>query len=832
MKGNRKIFSLIFVLTLALIGLGGLAFQATFTSHAQSTQTGQTGPTIYALTAANNLISFNASTPGTIASNVAITGLAQGETLVGIDFRPRNNQLYGVSSASRIYSINISTGAVTAAGSAAFTPAANGAAFGVDFNPVPDRIRLTSDADQNLRLHPDTGAVAGTDTTITYAAGDANATANPNLVGVAYTNSFNGTTTTTLFGIDSNLDILVRQGSVGGAPDSPNNGRLNTIGALGVNTTDQVGFDIAAPNDIAYASLTPQGANSSSLYAINLNTGAATAIGAIGGGATIRGLAIPVTFTPTAQQAGFAPVNAGSFIGDVLAPDTITAIFGAFQTTNNQVAIATSLPLPTTLGGVKVSVNGTDSGMFFASPGQINMRIPSNVPDGQATFTITEANGLSRSGTVSINRTAPGLFTVNATGTGTPAGFATSDGVNLLPLTNPDGTERVIDPGTSARPTFLVLFGTGLRNARADNPNDANGVAEAVTATIQGVPATVAFADRHPDFEGQDQINLIIPPQLAGFGRVRLRLVVNGQPSNFVTLNIGGDAPAINLQNIALGQTLGGALGADDQVLRDDAGRTYFFDAYRFTATAGTGIAVDVRSSVFDAAVVLYKRNADGSLNPLATDDDLGGLGDGDIVNENALLLTVLPESGEYVMFVTSAENDENGVGGYSVRLTGGAVQSTSIGANINGALAAGDLQTSAGDYLDAYWFTGVAGDRVRVSMSSAVFDPLLILNRNNGATHAADDNSGGGPAGNDAQITTTLPETGVYVIIATPFAPGVTGAYNLSLARVTSLAAGAEAEAFLPQPGRVVMLKKVGPDEVGLDSRFDRLTSRRVVTQ
>jgi uncharacterized protein (TIGR03437 family) len=829
MKGNRKIFSLIFVLTLALMGLGGLAFQATFTGHARPAQT---GPTIYALTTANNLISFNASTPGTIASNVAITGLAQGETLVGIDFRPRNNQLYGVSSASRIYTINISTGAATAVGSAVFTPAVNGAAFGIDFNPVPDRIRFTSDADQNLRLHPDTGAVAGTDTTITYAAGDPNATANPNLVGVAYTNNFNGTTSTTLFGIDSNLDILVRQGSVGGAPDSPNNGRLNTIGALGVNTTDLVGFDIAAPNDIAYASLTTQGAASSSLYAINLNTGAATAIGAIGGGATIRGLAIPVTFVPTAQQAGFAPVNAASFIGDMLSPDTITAIFGVFQTTNNQVAIATSLPLPTTLGGVKVSVNGTDSGMFFASPGQINLRIPSNVPDGQATFTITEANGLSRSGTVSINRAAPGLFTVNATGTGTAAGFATSDGVNLLTLNNPNGTERVIDPGTSARPTYLILFGTGLRNARADNPNDANGVAEAVTATIQGVPATVAFAGRHPDFEGQDQINLIIPPQLAGFGRVRLRLVVNGQPSNFVTLNIGGNPPAVNLQNIALGQTLGGTLGADDQVLRDDAGRTYFFDAYRFSATAGTGVAVDVRSSVFDAAVVLYKRNADGSLNPIATDDDLGGLGDGDIVNENALLLTLLQESGDYVLFVTSAENDENGVGGYAVRLTGGALQSTSIGANISGAIAAGDLQTSAGDYLDAYWFAGLAGDRVQIKMNSAIFDPLLILNRNNGATHAADDNSGGGPAGKDAQITTTLPETGVYVVIATPFAPGLTGAYTMSLTRVTSLLAETEAEAFLPQPGRVVMLKKVGPEEAGLDSRFDRLTSRRVVTQ
>jgi uncharacterized protein (TIGR03437 family) len=831
MKRNRKNLSRAFVLTLALLGLCGLAIRARVTGHAQSAQA---GPTIYALTDTNRLIGFNAATPGTVASNVALTGLAQGETLVGIDFRPRNNQLYGVSSASRVYTINLSTGAATAVGAAAFTPALSGAAFGVDFNPVPDRIRLTSDADQNLRLNPDTGAVAGTDTTLAYAAGDPNGAANPNVVGVAYTNDFNGATSTTLFGIDSNLDILVRQGSVGGAPDSPNNGRLSTIGALGVNTTDQVGFDIAAPNDLAYASLTPQGATGSSLYSINLNNGAATPLGAIGGGAVIRDIAIPVTFVPTAQQAGFAVVNAASFVGDVLAPDTIAAVFGPFQTQNNQVAVATSLPLPTTLGGVRVSVSGTDAGLFFAAPGQINMRIPANVADGQATFTVTDATGASRSGTVSITRTSPGFFTVSASGAGTAAGFSTSDGVNLLPLANPDRSERPVDPGTRARPTYLILFGTGWRNAPADNPNDGNAVAEAVTATIQGVPATVAYAGKHPDFEGVDQMNLIVPPELAGFGRVRLRLVVNGQPSNVVTFTIGGAPPAVNLQNIALGQTIGGALTADDQVLRDDAGRTYFFDAYRFTATATTGVAIDVRSSVFDAAVVLYKRNADGSLRPLATDDDLGGLGDGDITNENALLLTVLQESGEYVLFVTSAENDENGVGGYSVRLTGNAVQPTSIGANVSGAMAAGDLQTAAGDYLDAYWFAGAAGDRVQIRMVSSAFDPLLILNRNNGDTHAADDNSGGGPSGKDAQIAATLPETGVYVIVATPFAPNATGAYTLSLARGASLSAEAEVEANLRLPGRAAMLRKIAPDadDVGTDTRFDRLTSRRVVTQ
>ncbi len=819
----------IVVLALALIGMLGLALRNSREASAQQTA----GSTVYALTANNSLINFNASTPGTIINTVAITGLAQGESLVGIDFRPRNNQLYGVSSASRIYTINLTTGAVTAIGSAAFTPALNGTAFGVDFNPVPDRIRVTSDADQNLRLNQLDGTVAGTDMTLAYATGDTNASANPNVVGVAYTNNFNGAGATTLYGIDSNRDILVRQGSIGGAPDSPNNGRLTTIGALGVNTTDQIGFDITEPNDVAYASLTPQGASSSSLYTINLNTGAATLVGAIGGGAIIRDIALPITFIPSAQQAGFAVVNSASFSADTLAPGMLASVFGPFQTQNNAGFTAQGLPLPIALGGVSVAINGFDAGLFFAVTGQINILIPNNILDGLAVFRITDATGASRSGTVSINRAAPGIFTANGSGTGTAAGLTTTDGLSFQSLLNPDGSERPVDPGTAASPNFLVLFATGIRNAPTADPNNK---AAAVTATIQGVPATVAFAGGLAA-PGLDQLNIVIPPSLAGFGQVRVRLIVNGQQSNFVTFTIGGAPPAINLQSIAFGQPVGGALSASDQVLRDDAGRTFFFDAYRFTATAASGVAVDVRSSVFNAAAIIFKVEPGGTLTPLATDDDLGGLGAGDIVNTNALLLTVLQEDGDYVIFVTSSETNENGVGGYTVRLIGGAIQPTSYGATINGSIAASDLQTSAGDFLDAFWFAGLAGDQARITLSSQNFDPLLILNRNSGDTLATDDNSGGGASGTDARITQTLPETGIYVIIATPFAPNATGDYTLSLTRLSAPASAAQAEANLQSqepPGRAVTLRRIAPDlaEINLDSRFVRLTSRRVITQ
>ncbi|HZN10807.1 MAG TPA: DUF4394 domain-containing protein, partial [Blastocatellia bacterium] len=105
--------------------------------------------TIYAVTVNNNLLSFNPGAPGVILSQRFISGLAQGETVVGMDFRPATGQLYAISSASRVHVINPVSGLATPVGTAAFSPGLTGQSFGVDFNPVPDLIRVLSDADQN-----------------------------------------------------------------------------------------------------------------------------------------------------------------------------------------------------------------------------------------------------------------------------------------------------------------------------------------------------------------------------------------------------------------------------------------------------------------------------------------------------------------------------------------------------------------------------------------------------------------------------------------------------------------------------------------------------------
>lgn len=217
----------------------------------------------------NHLIAFNTRRPSKVIARFVITGLQPGEVIVGLDFRPANGVLYALGSTSRIYTLALpllvksKLIAATQIGSGPFTPALEGTAFGFDFNPTVDRIRIVSNTGQNLRVNPDTLAVI-VDTSI----------APPTtVVGAAYTNSFSGATSTTLYVLASNNNTLAIQ-------SPPNDGVITTVGPLNVLIDDHTGFDITSATNNAYAVFTRFG--KSYLYSIDLGTGNATIIGAIG----------------------------------------------------------------------------------------------------------------------------------------------------------------------------------------------------------------------------------------------------------------------------------------------------------------------------------------------------------------------------------------------------------------------------------------------------------------------------------------------------------------------------------------------------------------------
>lgn len=245
-----------------------------------ATAAAHAGELVYGVTDTQTLVSFAANAPEAILTGVAIQGARTNERIHGIDFRPATGELFALGSFGNLYTLNPLTGQLTQVGSTFATPL-NGSSFGFDFNPTIDRIRTVSEANQNLVLNPNDG-VATPVTPLFYRAGDVNQGVDPNVVGSAYTNNFAGATTSQLFGIDTGLDILVKQAN--------SEGTLDTVGSLGVDLTDDLGFDISGRSGIAYAAVLDAG--SSTFWRINLDTGAATGIGAIGGGATVTGIAV------------------------------------------------------------------------------------------------------------------------------------------------------------------------------------------------------------------------------------------------------------------------------------------------------------------------------------------------------------------------------------------------------------------------------------------------------------------------------------------------------------------------------------------------------------
>lgn len=283
---------------------------------------------IVALSADGTQLSrFLSSTPGT-AVTVTIAGVAAGETLIGIDYRPQTGQLYGIgindsADTGTLYLLDPQTGAATVVGGATglvafvdatgapvdFPPVSVG--YGFDFNPTVDRIRLVNGAGLNSRVNPNNGLpVDGNlNNTTTPPAGinpDGSINGGPNgatgVTAAAYTNSFGQSLTggvTTQYVIDAVTNMLFIQ-------NPPNAGTLTagqtiTVSGNTLDFSEANGFDIpsnvrvatsAAPaTGLAFAALTV--GSTTRLYSIELSTARAISLGTLPGG--VSGLAVGQT---------------------------------------------------------------------------------------------------------------------------------------------------------------------------------------------------------------------------------------------------------------------------------------------------------------------------------------------------------------------------------------------------------------------------------------------------------------------------------------------------------------------------------------------------------
>lgn len=258
------------------------------------------GRDVYAVTTTNTLIKFQSDNSGKIDSEVAISGLASGETLQQIDFRPNGGALYGITNQARVVTVNTGTGAVTVLSAAPFTSDTL-TTIAFDVNPQGDYLRVigtvapssgsTTTTYFNGRLDPTTGALISNDsTTLSYQTNDTNFGEIPQIVAIAHTNDRSNASSTTDYGLEVTTQTLVSI-SLGGV--------LKTVGPIGHAFNSNAGFDIVrdrGDNDgdtgLPYLALSEAGGSARFFDRLDFTSGNASSDSAIDGSRQIRSIAV------------------------------------------------------------------------------------------------------------------------------------------------------------------------------------------------------------------------------------------------------------------------------------------------------------------------------------------------------------------------------------------------------------------------------------------------------------------------------------------------------------------------------------------------------------
>jgi uncharacterized protein (TIGR03437 family) len=246
-----------------------------------------------------------------------------------------------------------------------------------------------------------------------------------------------------------------------------------------------------------------------------------------------------ISFTLNGQSSGnnpnspqmSAPVNGASFApGAAVAPGSIVSVFGVNLLSP---ALSGALPLPTSLGGLSVTVGGVSTPLFYAGPGQVNAQLPLELAGETSTSMVVALNGnLSSPQPVVLTPLQPGVF------------YYLQGSVTRGAIL--DAQNRPIDssnPATAA--SVIQVFATGFGPTSpqvatgAVGPSNPPAVVSAsrIEAIIGSSTAAVQFAGLAPGLVGLYQFNLTVPSGL-GVGDVPVQISANGILSNTVMLAV------------------------------------------------------------------------------------------------------------------------------------------------------------------------------------------------------------------------------------------------------------------------------------------------------
>jgi uncharacterized protein (TIGR03437 family) len=230
---------------------------------------------------------------------------------------------------------------------------------------------------------------------------------------------------------------------------------------------------------------------------------------------------------PNPVTAAAGVVNAASGLPSI-APGSLISIYGVDLAAGS--GAASSIPIPTSLNGTSVTIDGVLAPLLFTSATQINAQVPFETPLGKTTLVVVVAGQKSPAMTFNVTATGPGVFSDPQTN-------------HAIAQNYPDWSLN--SPADAARPGQYVtvyLTGQGL----LDNPV-ANGAAAPSTplskpvasaqANIGGSAAQIQFLGLAPGLVGVAQMNLLVPDVAAG--ELPLAVSIGGVAANTSILSIG-----------------------------------------------------------------------------------------------------------------------------------------------------------------------------------------------------------------------------------------------------------------------------------------------------
>jgi len=291
----------------------------------------------------------------------------------------------------------------------------------------------------------------------------------------------------------------------------------------------------------------PQGTNGTyndTYFAQNYFSGSGGAVRVGYGIGPSLGVSIAVqapSFTPSGtvylyptgvlNAASFAPFTAGVSRGEL-----ITLVGTNLGPTNLQVA--STLPFPSSLGGVQVLINNIPAPIYYVSANQVSAIVPYEITTSIAQIQVVHNGATSNAVTEFVNSTTPGVFTVPAGGIGYAAALHSSD-FSLVTQQNPAKIGETI-----------AVFVTGLGDVFPTVPDGAAGpsslskTTNTITADVSGTTATVTYAGLAPGLAGLYQVNVTIPTGVTA-GNNYLGIYGPDSYTTEASIPVGGSGSAI-----------------------------------------------------------------------------------------------------------------------------------------------------------------------------------------------------------------------------------------------------------------------------------------------